>query len=57
MFNENPTRIMGSYMKTCLTFMILSRLITLVVKNVSDKMRRENQYTFSVTFSRKSCLF
>jgi hypothetical protein len=44
-------------MKTCLTFMIVSRWIIVIVRNVSDKMCRENQYTFSVTFFSKVVTF
>ena len=53
-----PDKNHGYYTKDRYTFMIISRLFLLIMRNVSDKSCRENQNThfvFSDFFLRKSC--
>jgi len=52
------TRVTGILHKYIYTFMIISRSVLLVMKNISDKNCRENQNThdgFSNFFLRKLC--
>jgi hypothetical protein len=44
----NPTRITGTLHEDVFTFMTMSRYILLRMRNVSDKICRENQNTFYV---------
>ena len=56
-FHYNPTKIMGTLHEDVSTFMAISGLILLRMRNVSNKSCRENENThfrFS-TFFRKSC--
>jgi hypothetical protein len=45
MFDYNPTRITGTLHEDLRTFVIISRLILLGMRNVLDKSCRENQNT------------
>jgi len=49
-FHYNPTRITDSLYEYLCTFYIVSRWILLIVRNVSDKICRENPYTHFVVF-------
>jgi hypothetical protein len=49
-FHQNLTRIAGTLHEELCTFMIISRLILLRMRNVSDKSCRENQNTFCVQY-------
>jgi hypothetical protein len=54
---ENLARITGISLEDLFTFMIISRWTILKMRNVSDKICRENQNTHFIfyNFSRKSC--
>ena len=47
-FRQNLTRITGTLHEELCTFMAISRLILLRMRNVSDKSCRENQNTHFV---------
>jgi hypothetical protein len=56
-FHQNRTRITGTSLADLRTFMIISRRIILIIRNVADKYCRENQNTHFVlnNIFRKSC--
>ena len=59
MFDWNLNRLQPTLPEAVCTFMIISRLILLRMRNISDKSRRESQntrFSFPVMFFWNSCL-
>ena len=60
MFDSNLTRIMGTLHEDMCTFVTISRLILLRIRNVSDKSCTENQnihFVYSNFFSENHAIY